>query len=86
MAGRRDIGLVGMKVYLRGRIEAPKKALFNYALTQPITTAVIGCDNVEQLNENAEIASTFFNMKQKEVQRFTEIIAPYARELLYYKP
>jgi len=85
-AGRRDVGLVGMKVYLRGRIEAPKKLLFNYALTQPISVAAIGCDNIEQLNENAEIASTFFNLKQREVQRLSEIISPYARELLYYKP
>ncbi len=85
-AGRRDVGLVGMKVYLRGRIEAPKKLLFNYALTQPISVAVIGCDDVEQLNENAGIASTFFNLKQREVQRLSEIIAPYARELMYYKP
>jgi len=86
VAASRDIGLVGMKVYLRGRFDAPKRLLFNYALTQPITTAAIGCDNVEQLNENAEIASTFFTMKQREVQRLSEIISPYARELLYYKP
>lgn len=85
-AGKRDVGLVGMKVYLRGRMEMPRKLLFNYALTQPISMAVIGCDNVEQLNENAEIASTFFNLKQREVQRLSEIIAPFARELLYYKP
>lgn len=85
-AGARDVGIVGMKVYLRGRIEAPKKLLFNYALTQPITAAAIGCDNIEQLNENAEIASTFFTLKHREVQRLNDIIAPYARELLYYKP
>jgi len=86
VAASRDVGLVGMKVYLRGRFDAPKRLLFNYALTQPIATAAIGCDNVEQLNENAEIASTFFTMKQREVQRLAEIISPYARELLYYKP
>ncbi|MFQ5736880.1 MAG: aldo/keto reductase [Thermodesulfobacteriota bacterium] len=85
-AGGKDVGIVGMKVYLRGRIEAPKKLLFNYALTQPIATAAIGCDNVEQLNENAEIASTFFTLKYREVQRLNEIISPYARELMYYKP
>ncbi|MDP2690412.1 MAG: aldo/keto reductase [Deltaproteobacteria bacterium] len=85
-AGGKDIGIVGMKVYLKGLIEAPKKLLFNYALTQPIATAAIGCDNIEQMNDNAEIASTFFNLKYKEVQRLTDIISPYARELMYYKP
>ncbi len=85
-AGAKDVGVLGMKVYLRGRIDAPKKLLFNYALTQPIAAAVIGCDSVEQLNENAEIASSFFTLRYKEVTRLNEIISPYARELMYYKP
>ena len=86
VAGAKDVGVVGMKVYLRGMIEAPKKLLFCYALTQPITTAAIGCDSADQLKENAEIASKFITLKYKEVKRFTEFISPYARELMYYKP
>ncbi|MBI5642252.1 MAG: aldo/keto reductase [Deltaproteobacteria bacterium] len=86
IAGAKDIGVIGMKTYLKGLFDAPKKFLFSYALTQPITAAVIGCDNVEQLKENVEIAKNFFPLKYKEVQRIAEIISPYARELMYYKP
>ncbi len=58
-AGAKDIGIVGMKVYMRGMIDVPKKLLLSYALTQPIVAATIGCDNVEQLKENAEAAANF---------------------------
>ncbi|GMR04788.1 MAG: aldo/keto reductase [Thermodesulfobacteriota bacterium] len=86
IAGAKDMGIVGMKVYLRGRLDAPKKLLFCYALTQPLSTAVIGCDTVEQLEENVEIAASFMRLKLKEVERVTAFISPYARELMYYKP
>ncbi len=85
-AGAKDIGIVGMKVYMRGMIDVPKKLLLSYALTQPIVAATIGCDNVEQLKENAEAAANFVPLKYKELQKITDIIAPYARELMYYKP
>lgn len=85
-ASARDMGIIGMKVYLRGRLDAPKRLLFCYALTQPLSTAVIGCDTVEQLKENVEIAASFTRLKLKEVERLTAFISPYARELMSYKP
>ncbi len=86
VAGAGDVGIVGMKVFLRGRLNAPKKLLFSYALSQPISTAVIGCDTVEQLKENIESAVSYTPLKYKEVQRLHQIVAPYARDLMYYKP
>ncbi|MBI2411808.1 MAG: aldo/keto reductase [Deltaproteobacteria bacterium] len=86
IAGAKDIGVVAMKTYLKGLWDAPKKLLFNYALTQPVATAVIGADNLEQLKENAELASAFFSLKLKELQRVSQIVSPFARDLLYYKP
>lgn len=86
VAGAKDMGVVGMKVYLRGAVEAPKKLLFCYALTQPITTAVIGCDSVEQLKENVEIASGFTKLTLKEVQRVNQFFSTIARQVMYYKP
>jgi len=86
VAGAGDVGIVGMKAFLRGRLDAPKKLLFSYALSQPISTAVIGCDTVEQLKENIESAIAYMPLKYKEVQRLHQIVAPYARDLMYYKP
>lgn len=86
VASAKDIGIAGMKVYLRGAWDAPKKLLFSYAVTQPISMAVIGCDNVEHVKENASIAANFLTLKYKEVQRLTQIVSPYAKDLMYYKP
>ena len=86
IASVKDTAIMGMKVYMKGLLQAPKRLLLSYALTQPITTAVVGCDNIEQLNENAEAASSFQHLKYKEIQRFGQVIEPYARQLLYYKP
>lgn len=86
VASAKDTAIMGMKVYMRGQLQAPKRLLLSYALTQPISVAVVGCDNVEQLTENAEAASEFQPLKVKEMQRFGQMIEPYARQLMYYKP
>jgi len=86
VASVKDTAIMGMKVYMKGQLQAPKRLLLSYALTQPIATAVVGCDNLEQLNENAEAASGFQPLKYKEIQRFSQMIEPYARQLMYYKP
>jgi aryl-alcohol dehydrogenase-like predicted oxidoreductase len=85
-ASARDVGIVGMKVFLRGRLDAPKRLLLSYALTQPISTAVVGCDTVAQLKENVEAAATIQMLKPKELKRLTEFVSPHARDLMYYKP
>lgn len=85
VASSKDVGIVGMKVFLGGRLHAPKRLLLSYALTQPIATAVIGCDTVEQLEENVEAALDLQLLKQKEVQRLAAFVSNYARELMYYK-
>jgi aryl-alcohol dehydrogenase-like predicted oxidoreductase len=82
----RDTGVMAMKVFLKGLWDAPKKLLLSYALTMPVSIAVIGCDSVEQIKENAETAMNFLTLKQREVQRTHEIVSPYARSLMYYKP
>jgi len=86
IAGTKDVGVMAMKVYLRGQLDAPKKLLLSYALTQPVSMAVVGCDSVEQLKENVEAAINFMPLKYKEVQRVTALFSAFAKELMYYKP
>ncbi len=85
-ASAKDMGIIAMKAYLRGALNAPKRLLFCYALTQPVSTAVIGCDSLDQLKENVEIAASFVPLRLKEVERLTEFISSHARQLMYYKP
>jgi hypothetical protein len=59
---------------------------FRFALTQPITAAVVGCDNLMQLSDNAEIARSFAPMSDEEARELVDAVAPFARQLMYYKP
>jgi hypothetical protein len=56
-----------------------------FAMTQPVSTVVVGCDSIEQLEMNAKIARSFRPMTKKEQGIILEKARPYARELMYYK-
>jgi len=90
-ATKKGMGIVGMKVYFRGF--AGKLPWFDtmepflrFALSQPITTVVIGCDDVEQLEQNVKLAASFAPMTEKESQELIGKVSPSARELMHYKP
>ncbi len=90
-AKKKGMGIVGMKVYFRGFADKlpwfeTMEPFFRFALSQPITTAVIGCDDVEQLEENVNFARSFSPMTAKETQELIRNVSSYARELMYYKP
>jgi len=90
LANMRQMGIIGMKVYFRGfAANLPfydtMEPFLRFALSQPITTAVIGCDSVAQLEENVKFAANFKQMSNNEMQGFAETMAPYARSLMFYK-
>lgn len=91
LANKKGMGVIGMKVYFRGLAArlpgfASLEPFYRFALSQPITTAVIGCDSVEQLEENVEFAASFKAMTAEERKELVESVSPYARQLMYYKP
>jgi len=91
LARSKGMGIIGMKVYFRGfatRLSGYEslKPFLHYALSQPISTAVIGCDNLDQLEENVAFAATFQPMTQDELGSLIDMVAPVARTLMYYKP
>lgn len=90
-AKKKGMGVVGMKAYFRGFADKlpwfeTMEPLFRFALSQPITTAVIGCDDVEQLEENVKLAESFSPMTEREILELIRNVSSYARELMYYKP
>jgi aryl-alcohol dehydrogenase-like predicted oxidoreductase len=91
LAVDKNMGVVGMKVYWRGlAAQIPwysgMEPFFRFALSQPITNVVIGCDSVEQLRENVSFASSFTDMPDEEARDLVAQLGPYARSLMYYKP
>jgi len=91
VAERLGMGIVAMKVYLRGlAAKLPwyqtMETFCRFALSQPVTTAVIGCDSVEQLRQNVAFAKAFSPMTDKEMQALVDAVSPFACDLMYYKP
>ena len=90
VAREKNMGIIGMKVYLRGyAAQLPwyttMKPFLRFALSQPITNIVIGCDDIEQLEQNAAFAESFEPMTTEEQQNLIRDVAPFARQLMYYK-
>jgi aryl-alcohol dehydrogenase-like predicted oxidoreductase len=91
LAVEKDMGIIAMKVYFRGLIaKVPEypgmEPFFRFALSHPVSTAVIGCDSIDQLEENVYFADSFSPMSQEEMRGMMEFVQPYARQLMYYKP
>lgn len=90
-AVKKEMGIIAMKVYLRGL--AARLPMFDslepflrFALSHPVSTAVIGCDDLDQMEENVSFARLFTPMPPEERQDIETKLAPYARQLMYYKP
>ncbi len=86
----KGMGILGMKTLSRGIVikifgAESIESFLRFALTQPITTAVVGCDSIEQLEWNVRIAQSFQPMLKKDQDILLNKVKPYARELMYYK-
>ena len=90
-AQKKQMGIIGMKVYFRGFASKipwyeTMEPFLHFALSRPVTTVVIGCDSVEQLEENVTFAARFKPMQEKQMKTLMEKVKPFARQLMYYKP
>jgi aryl-alcohol dehydrogenase-like predicted oxidoreductase len=90
IAEERQMGVIGMKVYFRGlAAQLPffrsMQSFFDFAVSQPVTTVVIGCDDLEQLKENVDFAKSFTPMPDPEKKELIDAAAPFSRQLMMYK-
>jgi aryl-alcohol dehydrogenase-like predicted oxidoreductase len=86
----KGLGVIGMKVLARGLVNqldlAPVRAYVHYALSQPVSLVVIGCDSTEHVQELAQAAREFQPLPPADQRRLEEAVRPFARGLMYYKP
>jgi predicted aldo/keto reductase-like oxidoreductase len=90
-ANKKGMGVIGMKVYFRGLVQRlstfrSMEPFLHFALSQPITTAVVGCDSLAQVEDNVGFAQSFAPMGADDMNRLVQEIAPVAARLMYYKP
>lgn len=86
----KGMGILGMKTLSRGvcaRIFGDEsiETFLRFALTQSISTAVVGCETIDQLEMNVRIAQSFQPMPIKDQGILLNKVKSYARELMYYK-
>jgi predicted aldo/keto reductase-like oxidoreductase len=89
-AQAKGMGILGMKSFSRGvsvKIfgQESSEDFLRYALSQPVSTIVVGCDTMEQLEMNAKVAQAFRPMTKRDQDILLNKTKPYARELMYYK-
>jgi len=89
-AQEKGMGILGMKALSRGvtiKIFGAKSSenFLRFAMTQPVSTIVVGCETIEQLEMNAKVAQSFRPMTKRDQDILLEKARPYARELMYYK-
>jgi len=86
----KGMGILGMKTLSRGvctkifGVESVENFL-RFAMTQPISAAVVGCETIEQLEMNVRMAKSFQPMPVREQEILIQKVKSYARELMYYK-
>ncbi len=76
-ARKKNIGVIAMKVTARGALvgrepqKAEARALLRYALSLPVSIAVVGMSRLEQIRENAELARRFEPMGESEMRELS---------------
>jgi len=89
-AVKKKMGIIGMKIPARDRLLRPDgvstmKDAMGYALTLPVSTVIIGCKTVEQLEENIAIARNFKPLAAAEMARLEGLTAGYVNDAQWFK-
>lgn len=90
IAAERGMGIIGMKVPARGRIfrrggiETMREAM-SYVLTLPVSTVIVGCSTVEEVEENCAIARSWSPLAGDEMARLEGLARPYERDATFFK-
>jgi len=89
VAERKQLAIIGMKVFSRGRsidrgIMTAEEAM-HYVLSLPVSHVIIGCDHPGQVEQNAAIAKNFKPLSQEKIVKLDRQAAPFNRPLTYYK-
>jgi aryl-alcohol dehydrogenase-like predicted oxidoreductase len=90
MANEQELGVIGMKIPARGRIFregglTSMKEAMTWTLSQPISTVIIGCDDVKQLEENISIAAEFKALNSAQMASVEAKLADYPMDASFFK-
>lgn len=61
-----------------------KEAMY-YVMTQPVSTVIVGCDSIAQLEENVQLAKDFTPLNEKQLAALEAKTQPIARQALFFR-
>ncbi|MBA4321398.1 MAG: aldo/keto reductase [Odoribacter sp.] len=84
------MGIVGMKIPARDRIFdhggiITIKEAMDYVMSLPVSTIILGLDDIAQLEENIKIARDFKPLSADQMLAIEDKTKPYYKELLFFK-
>lgn len=91
MAKQKNMGVIAMKIPARGRLFrdggiTTMRDAMSYVLTlDGVSTVIIGCDDVAQLEENVSIATNFQPLSNSEMARLEGLTESYAADAAFFK-
>jgi aryl-alcohol dehydrogenase-like predicted oxidoreductase len=90
VANKKNMGVIGMKIPARDRLFKPDgittiKGPMTYVLTLPVSTVIIGCKTVKQLEENVEIAKGFTPMPATEMAKLEQVTSTIVPDALWFR-
>jgi len=56
-----------------------------YSLSLPVSTVIIGCDSIPQLEENVQLARDFTPLSQQQMAALTEKAQPVSKQSLFFR-
>jgi aryl-alcohol dehydrogenase-like predicted oxidoreductase len=86
----RNMGVIAMKIFGRGlllgmREDPPLKSLTDYALTAPVSLAIVGCDTVAQVQAAASAVRSFAPLSPEEQRELERRLRSESKRTLYYR-
>jgi len=86
----KNMGIVGMKIPARDRIFAHGgiitiREAMEYVMSLPVSTIIIGIDDIPQLEENINIARNFKPLTADQMLAIEKKTKPYYKELQFFK-
>jgi len=90
VAVEKKMGIVGMKIPARDRIFAnggiiTMKEAMEYVMTLPVSTVIVGLDDIAQLEENIRIAENFKPLTADQMLAIESKTKPYYKDLQFFK-
>ncbi len=90
LANAKRMGVIAMKIPARGRLFraggiTTMRDAMRYTLTHPVSTVIVGCDTLAQLEENVVIAKSFEPLSPSEMTRLEGLTAGYHAEAAFFK-